>query len=387
MRITLVSSYFPTSPGSYRGHSALHIFRWLSEMADVTVLVPLASYPRFLRPVVRLTNDFEPGYRPAGMETVYFNYPAFPALSRPLNGLFCLRALLPLLRAASPDVIVNYWLYPDGFAAVRAGKMLGVPAIAGAIGSDLRLISDPVTRYYVARTVREAAAVTTVSEELRRRAIALGAAPEKVTTIVNGCDTSVFRPSSRGLARQEVGCDENWRLILYAGSFFAAKGLAELVEAFADLTRSTPEARLALIGEGGFREEILRRAAAAGVLDRILMPGRLPSEQVARWMRAADIFCLPSYSEGCPNVVVEALACGCPIVATSVGGIPELCNESSGILVPPRDAGHLCQALQQALLKPWDRDSIAASSRRGWKDAADETLAVCRRVLGPREGA
>ncbi|HUI55480.1 MAG TPA: glycosyltransferase [Bryobacteraceae bacterium] len=384
MKITLVSSYFPTSAGSYRGHSALHIFRLLSSVADVTALVPLASYPKVIRRLVSWTDSFEPGFRPAGIETVYFRYPAIPFVTRPVNGFFCLRALLPLLRAASPDVIMNYWLYPDGYAAVRAGKILGVPTIVGSIGSDLRRITDPFTGYYVAKTVREAAAVVTVSEELRQQTISLGAAPNKITTIVNGCDTSIFRFSGRKEARRETGCDESWRLIVYVGSFLASKGLAELVDAFAAMARSMPAARLALVGEGGFRGTIERRAASAGILDRILFPGKLTSEQVASWMRAADVFCLPSYSEGCPNVIVEALACGCPIVASSVGGIPELCSQHSSILVPPRDSERLRQALQEALSKAWDRESIAAASRRGWKDAADQTLAVCRRVLEGR---
>jgi len=384
MRITLVSSYFPTFAGSYRGHSALHIFRLLSSAAEVTALVPLASYPKLVRRLVPAAAGFEPGFQPAGIETTYVRYFALPYLTRPVNGFSSLRALLPHLRATSPDVIFNYWLYPDGYAAVRAGKILGVPAIVGSIGSDLRRITDPFTRHYVTKTVRAADAVVTVSEELRRRAIDLGAAPDKVTTIVNGCDTSIFRFFGRSEARRETGCDESWRLILYVGSLLAAKGLSELVDAFAALARSIPEARLALVGEGRFRGAMEQRAAAAGVLDRILFPGKIASRQVASWICAADVFCLPSYSEGCPNVIVEALACGCPVVATNVGGIPELCNERSGILVPPRDTERLRRALDEALSKTWDRESIAAASRRKWQDAADETLAVCRRVLAAR---
>ena len=96
-------------------------------------------------------------------------------------------------------------------------------------------------------------------------------------------------------------------------------------------------------------------------------------------MRAADLFCLPSYSEGCPNVVVEALACGRPVVATRVGGIPELVKGTCGMLIPPRDIGELRRALDAALSKQWDGEEIARTSRRSWKDVAAETFAVCRR--------
>jgi glycosyltransferase involved in cell wall biosynthesis len=97
-------------------------------------------------------------------------------------------------------------------------------------------------------------------------------------------------------------------------------------------------------------------------------------------MRAADVFCLPSYSEGCPNVVVEALACGRPVVATKVGGIPELVNETCGMLIPPRNAGELAKALDRALSKPWDSEEIARTFTRSWETVAAETLAVCRKV-------
>jgi glycosyltransferase involved in cell wall biosynthesis len=226
-----------------------------------------------------------------------------------------------------------------------------------------------------------AAGVIAVSEDLRRRAIALGAEPGNVTTILNGCDSSIFHPGSREEARRETGYLESGRLILFVGSALKTKGMAELLEAFGGLLRRAPDARLAVIGDGEYKETFERHAAAAGILDRIRMLGRLPSERVAPWMRAADVFCLPSYSEGCPNVIVEALACGCPVVATNVGGIPELCGESSSILVPAHQPESLRAALETALDKPWDRDAIARSFHRGWGQVARETFELCRRVV------
>ena len=117
------------------------------------------------------------------------------------------------------------------------------------------------------------------------------------------------------------------------------------------------------------------------------MLGRQPSATVAAWMRAADLFCLPSYSEGCPNVVVEALGCGCPVVATAVGGIPELVDERCGMLVPPRDAGKLSEALEAALARSWDRPGIAAMLQRGWEVVAEEVFAVCCNVANGQNAA
>jgi glycosyltransferase involved in cell wall biosynthesis len=102
---------------------------------------------------------------------------------------------------------------------------------------------------------------------------------------------------------------------------------------------------------------------------------------VARWLAACDVFCLPSHSEGCPNVVLEAIACGRPVVATTVGGIPEVVNEQCGVLVPPGDIERLRGALAAALEKAWCAERISAQFRRSWEQVAEETYNICREVL------
>jgi glycosyltransferase involved in cell wall biosynthesis len=289
--------------------------------------------------------------------------------------------LLPRLRATRPDVVLNYWLYPEGFSAVQAGRMLGVPVIVGSIGSDLRRIGDPFTRHFVGRTLREASGVITVSEELGQRALTFGVPPEKVGTILNGCDRSVFYPGSREQARRDVGYGNGGELILFVGSLLRTKGLAELLAAFKRLSLSKPDLRLGIIGDGPFAGEIRAFVERESLHDRVLILGYKPSSEVAVWMRAADLFCLPSYSEGCPNVVVEALACGLPIVATSVGGITELVGDSSGVLLPARDDRALEAAIEKALACSWNRSRIAKASGRTWEDVAADTYAICRQVV------
>jgi glycosyltransferase involved in cell wall biosynthesis len=111
------------------------------------------------------------------------------------------------------------------------------------------------------------------------------------------------------------------------------------------------------------------------------MPGGIPPAEVARWIGAADVLTLPSWSEGYPNVVVEALACGRPVVATDVGGTSEIVNVSNGLLIPPRDPAALAAALTRALDARWDHDAIAAATRRSWDDVASETLSVCEKII------
>jgi glycosyltransferase involved in cell wall biosynthesis len=381
MKIAVVTSYFPIAVEPYRGHSAFQTLRRMPPEASITVFVPLAAYPeakwltpsrfRYYRP--NLT------YRPPGFQTTYFTYPALPLISRPLNGLVSAHYLKRFLEDDRPDVILNYSLYPDGFAAVRVGRQLGIPVIVGSLGSDLRRI-DSLTKHMVRYTLKHASAVLTVSEELRRRAIGMGVPPDRVTTVLNGIDTSRFHLGDRAAARRELDLASDWELVLFVGSMLPSKGLAEFMDAMISLSASRPHLRVALIGEGSYIHTIRQQAAVAGLSDRFLFLGGVPSTRVATWMTACDLFCLPSHSEGCPNAVIEALASGRPVVATSVGGIPELVNEECGILVPVKDPVKLREAVDLALCRPWDQNRIARHSRRGWEDAARETYELCCRV-------
>jgi glycosyltransferase involved in cell wall biosynthesis len=128
-------------------------------------------------------------------------------------------------------------------------------------------------------------------------------------------------------------------------------------------------------------EELRQRASQPDLRGYVEFLGNLNAEQIARWYAASNLFCLPSYSEGCPNVIIEALACGRPVVATNVGGIPELMDARCGILIPPRDASALADALAKTLDYPWDQEQIASSFRRSWQDMARETYDLCRSLV------
>jgi glycosyltransferase involved in cell wall biosynthesis len=128
------------------------------------------------------------------------------------------------------------------------------------------------------------------------------------------------------------------------------------------------------------REEIAARLASDPSL-QVTLAGAQPPAEVARWMAASDLVTLPSYSEGHPNVLVEALACGRPVVATPVGGIPEVVDAESGILVPARDAQALAVGLAQALDRRWDEAALARKFSRDWRQVAEDTLQACEQAL------
>jgi glycosyltransferase involved in cell wall biosynthesis len=349
---------------------------------DIRVFCPFAAYPTFLRPRNFSYVEADPSYSPLDVAAEYFEYPALPLISRPLNGLVCAHSVLPHLKRFKPDLILSYYVYPEGYAALSAGKRLGVPVVLGAIGSDINRIPDRISAFLTRKALREASFVLTVSEHLRDQAIRLGASPERTRAVPNGCDTSVFRLADRAPARAALGLRAESEVVVFVGWIAPTKGLRELVDAVKSLRASHPDLQLFCIGEGALQAELEARAIAAGVADRIRFLGRRTSLEVASWLAAANIFCLPSYAEGCPNSVIEALACGRPVVATNVGGIPELVNSESGILVPPQDSKALAEALSEALSRRWDEAEISQRRQRGWDQVAEETSHICMECLG-----
>ncbi len=172
--------------------------------------------------------------------------------------------------------------------------------------------------------------------------------------------------------------------MLFVGRLDPKKGIVELLKAFAALAIRRPHLRLVYIGDGPGNEQLRSKARELALEDRILLAGACSSQKVAQWLAAANLLALPSYSEGCPNVIIEALSCGRPVVATNVGGIPELVNENSGILFAPLDWRPLAEAIETAMERKWDEQLISDQFRRSWDDAAGELLTVCESAVQQR---
>lgn len=385
LRIAVVSRYFPSSGEPWQGRSAYQTIRALSSQADVHVFYPNSAYPSFLRPRTRLYKGLDKDHSPAGVNVSYHDYPAIPLLSRPFNGAMAASALLPHVRAFQPDLIFSIFLYPDSYAALQIAKKLRVPLIAMGIGSDIHSIADRISAKYTRTVLREANFLVTVSDDLRQKALAMGASPDRSRAVVNGCDLSVFKVRDRAEARRQLALDPEAPIVLYIGRMDLRKGLRELVEASAKLRTMHPNLQVYMVGEGPDRPQITHaiETAAASNFIHTLPPCR--PDDVALWMAAADLVTLPSYMEGCPNVVLEALACGRPVVATNVGGIPEIMSDACGRLIPPRDAAALADALHAVLSIQWDASSISAHWSRSWSAVASELMAIFESVASAHD--
>jgi glycosyltransferase involved in cell wall biosynthesis len=238
-------------------------------------------------------------------------------------------------------------------------RLLRKPFVIKLHGSDVNVhAAHPLHAAQARWAARQASAVICVSEAIRQRALALGVPADKLVVIHNGVDADRFFPMPRAAARVAVGVAEQRKLILFVGNVLATKGVRELFTAFRNLSNARPELDLVVVGDGPELAWLEDQTKASGLGPRVRLVGRLPHDALGVWFNAADLVCLPSYNEGLPNVLLEAMACGVPCVATRVGGIPEAIDATSGELVEPRDANGLALALARALDRTWDRDAI-----------------------------
>jgi teichuronic acid biosynthesis glycosyltransferase TuaC len=382
MRIALITPILPMSFDPTRGRFIYETARALSKMADVRVYLQHARYPALsmLRPRTYVYGKLDTGYQVDGLEVEAFDYPALPVLSRGLNGHVAGHMLTQRLKRFHPDLVLGYWVYPDAYAGLRAARELKLPCVVGALGSDIHLRTG-ISHKMTGLTLRSAEAVITVSEAMRQFTLReFGARPDKVHTIVNGFNTSVFHIQDQAQVRARLSLQADMRAIIYVGRFIEAKGLFELMEAFRQLAAADPKLRLVLVGNGVLDTVLRNKASELQLADRVIFTGGLQPSEVCDWIGASDVLTLPSWSEGYPNVVVEGVACGRPVVATDVGGTREILHEHNGILIPPRQAATLAQALREALDRTWDHAAIAAAMARSWDDVAQETLSVCEQV-------
>jgi glycosyltransferase involved in cell wall biosynthesis len=382
-RIAVVTPILPVPQDMTRGRFIYETTRALARQAEVRVFLTQAQYPRasWLQPSKHRSVVMADTYSLPGIEIESITYPALPLISRVSNGWVSGRSLLKPIGAYAPDVVIGYWTYPEGAGAEYVARKLGKPAVIGALGTDIN-DRHGVNAWLTRRTLNAADRIIFVSQAMTRHAIeAYGVEPRRCATVVNGINTAVFHPQDRSRCREALSLPPDAQVVVYVGRLIEAKGLRELVTSAANMRTTHPNLLTILIGEGPYHDTLKALISESGQQDRIILAGGQLPEQVAQYINAADALTLPSWSEGYPNVLVEALACGCPVVATQVGGIPEIVTSENGRLVPTKQPEALQKALSDVLGMTWNRPAISQSMSRTWDDVARETLSVCRELL------
>jgi teichuronic acid biosynthesis glycosyltransferase TuaC len=347
------------------------------------VVSPVPYFPRWLKTKRWRTAGQLPEQEVVGGLTVHHpRYLLLPKISMPLHGLSMflgsLRRVAELNRQANIDCIDAHFVYPDGFAAVLLGKYLGVPVTVSARGTDINLFpSFPLIRPMIRWTLRHADGVIAVSAALRDVMADLGLPKDKIHLISNAVDTARFRPIPAGEARQRLSLPEGGPLLVSVGSLIEAKGHQLTIRAVALIGKQFPSLRLYIIGEGPYRSELERLIKSLGLQERVQLLGKRPNEELPFWFGAASLSCLASSREGWPNVVTESLACGTPVVATRVGGIPEILHSPDLGTLVEQTSEDVAAGIVRSLGKEWDRQAISReASARTWETVAEEVEEV-----------
>jgi glycosyltransferase involved in cell wall biosynthesis len=372
-RVLVFTTLFPNPAEPLRGVFVRHRIAALAEHCPTRVVAPILDRSRLWggsgRPRVHEQRS--------RLEVSHPPYTTLPLLGRCTDGVVLYLQVLAHLRRIHEefpfDVIDAHYAFPDGAAATLLAARFRVPVAVTVRGGDLDLLPRfRLRRRAITRTLRRADRIFAVSEHIAARAVDLGAPRASILVVPNGVDPATFCYDDPRAARRILGVPLDRPLVVCVGNLLAEKGQHVLIAALARMATDAGEPHLVLIGSdpsplGAYRRRLERLIADSGLAGRARLLGSLDQELLRHWYQAADLLVLPTFREGSPNVVREALACGTPVVASRVGGVPELVTGAEmGLLVEPGDAAGLARAVGRALQTSWDRPAIAA--RAGGRD-------------------
>jgi teichuronic acid biosynthesis glycosyltransferase TuaC len=384
IKVLLVSNLFPTPVDTTRGIFTYQLAKQLREMCDVTIICPLPWFPRWAA-----SGIFKKWSEYAHVPSVYTwegitvhspKYLMIPKISEAIHAVLMLPTLYLTVRRLHKkmnyDAINTQWLYPDGVASSWVARILNIPHVLTALGCDANLfLKQKHKRPQIMRALQSARRTTVVSQALKDFIESEGLAGIPIDVIPNGVDENVFYPRDKATCARRLGLNHKSKMIVFVGQLLEVKGIKYLIEAVERLVANGTDVVLYLVGEGSGRTYYESEVARRGLIDRVKFVGNCPHMDVAIWMGAADVFCLPSIREGFPNVVLEALFSGLPVVASNVGGIPEMLNTTNGKLVPPENSEALANALASAIEREWDQQIIVRTVRHlSWEHAARQYI-------------
>ncbi|WP_394171937.1 glycosyltransferase family 4 protein [Thalassotalea litorea] len=357
-KLLIITNLYPSSWEPNRATFNKQQFDRLGKHFHIKILVPVA-WPQWFK--LSAENKSE------GAEDIRYR-PFFytPKIGYSLFSAYMLISLLATswrwIRKQRPAALLASWAYPEGVATAMLAKLIGCPFFIKVHGSDVNdFANDKRRAKQIVWAANRAAGVFVVSDALRNRLILLGVAEDKLHLIYNGVDNTLFFPTKAQPLNPA-------KRLLYVGNLKANKGVMELIQSFIALLKHHPDAELVIAGQGAMEPAMKQLLEQANVQNKVTFLGSIAHSQVADEIRRARVVVLPSYAEGVPNILLEAMACGKPVVATEVGGIPEIVTDETSILVPAKTVKPLTSALDDALNKAWSpRDIVEHASQFDWQ--------------------
>jgi teichuronic acid biosynthesis glycosyltransferase TuaC len=375
LRLLTFSTLYPSAPRPNHGIFVENRLRHLVASGNILASV-VAPVPWFPSGAARFgtwaayANTAQRETR-HGLEVYHPRYPVIPKLGMSVSPWLLYRATLPMLRRwcaenGRPDAIDAHYVYPDGVAATWLGRRLGVPVVITARGTDVNLIPRyRIPRGLIQGAIRDAAALVAVSAALKQALVGLGAPQDKVTVLRNGVETAVFHPpEDRAAARAALGL--TCPTLISVGLLIERKGHHRAIEAMASL----PGYALLIVGEGPEHARLAAMIERLGLADRARLLGSRPHAELPKLYGAADALVLASSREGWANVLLEAMACGTPVIASNIWGNPEVVRSpAAGLITESNTAEAIVAAVHRLFTDPPDRAATRAYAEQFSWDA------------------
>ena len=390
LRVLVLTQIFPNKEQPSLGIFVKERIKKVAKFCDLKIVAPVPWFPP-LRTFKRWYGFSQiPRYEIIeGLEVFHPRFFLIPKIGRCFYGILYFLSVFShifrLHREFDFDLMDVHWAYPDGFAGILVGKLLRKSTLVTARGTDINLYPKfRLIRSQIIYTLQNADRIISVCQALKDRIIQLGIPESKVVVIPNGVNIRKFEPIPKAEARKQLGLPLDRTFILSVGGLIHRKGFHHIIDAISIIRKKEKkDVCLIIVGEGEYREKLERQIDRLGLSSFVKLVGAKPHDEVYKWYSMANIFCLASSREGWPNVLLEALACGLPVVATNVWGSPEvICSNEYGILVDKQDGRLLAEAITQGLEKDWDREKLVEYAKENsWDKCANKVFHEFKKVL------
>lgn len=369
-KIVVFSTLFP-NPG--QPNAGLFIRERMFRVAAQVPLIIVAPVAWF--PGQSIIRRFKPHFRPQapyqevqqGITVYHPRFFSFPGCFKWLDGYFLALSSYTLLKKIKKEFEFNHidahFAYPDGFAATKLAQWFSVTCTITLRGTEIRHSRSSTIGPLLYKSLKRASKVFSVSNSLKKHVVSLGIEQEKVTVIGNGVDTEKFHPLNKDSMRKKLGLKESDQVLITVGGLVERKGFHRVIELMPELIKKHPQLNYLIVGgpsaEGDWTDKLKKMVNDLNLKAHVQFLGNIAPEQLKEILSAADVFVLPTRNEGWANVILEAMACGIPVVATDVGGNSEVINaDELGQIVPFGDKKSLKESIYLSLTKKWNKDTI-----------------------------
>ena len=397
IKLLVITHSYPTKVNPAAGIFIKNQYDYLKKYCDIKIIFPYAYVPKFRK--------FNPYHKFSavpfkekidGIEVYHPKYLFFPRafiLSEFLNVFLFFESFFSYLSSKNLihnlkkewdfDIIKVHGCVMESPTALKSKRKYKKPLLLMLHGEDITRFSKVSYLKILSKSVlRNSDAIICKSNFLKKEVLGMGVVNKDIYVIPSGYAVSRFKPKPTIKCRKILNLPTNKKIILFVGYLVKRKGVEYLIKAIKLVVKSNKNIMCYIVGNGVLEKELRSLTAKLNLNGFVFFVGAKKPEDVPLWMNACDILVLPSLNEGLPNVLSEAMACGKPVVATSVAGTPEIVDRDVGYLVKPKDVNNLAKKIVLTLDKKWKKENLFKRAREfNVTNSVKKTLKVYNRLL------